>query len=292
MSSTDDLNATGEAAGAPLLSPTFHMALVYAAEAHGQHRRKGTEQRRPGHGDAPAGVPYVAHLMEVSALVLDAGGSERDAIAGLLHDVVEDQGGLARAAEVRSCFGDEVADMVLQCSDSTDTASKASDYWFDRKRAHIRHISPSGDGLPEGTLLVLAADKISNARAIIADIVTSPDPAGRADVFRRFRPFADAVGDGKGAQTPPRATDPFFDLTGGVVPASDSDAVRYSASCTLWYYRSVFGALRAEAARSGAAALLRLTQVLDTELCELELLLEPLGVPVGDVAAQVAVEAS
>src|SRR5512139_3145691 len=88
------------------LTRRFEDALVYATQAHAGQRRKKTA------------VPYVAHLLAVCALVLEDGGDEDEAIAALLHDVVEDQGGSSRAADVRRRFGDRVADMVVACSDT------------------------------------------------------------------------------------------------------------------------------------------------------------------------------
>lgn len=87
-----------------LLGARFDDALVYAADAHREQLRKGGE------------IPYVAHLLAVASLVLEGGGDEDAAITALLHDVVEDQGGLRRLADVRARFGDVVADAVLECS--------------------------------------------------------------------------------------------------------------------------------------------------------------------------------
>lgn len=103
---------------APILTPRYVDAVGYATAIHATQVRKGTS------------VPYIAHLLAVSSLVLEAGGDEDEAIAGLLHDSVEDCGGLARAADVRARFGDRVADIVLGCSDSTDERWKSSvGYW-------------------------------------------------------------------------------------------------------------------------------------------------------------------
>jgi (p)ppGpp synthase/HD superfamily hydrolase len=104
--------------------------------------------------------------------VLEAGGDEDLAIAGLLHDVVEDQGGMPRADDVRARFGDRVADIVLGCSDSTteDRAGKAP--YAERKAAHIAHLREASDDV----LLVTAADKLHNARAIHTDLlIDGPD---------------------------------------------------------------------------------------------------------------------
>jgi hypothetical protein len=106
-------------------------------------------------------------------------------------------------------------------------------------------------------------------------------------VFTHFRPFADAVGDGRGRTTPPRPTDPFFKLAGGSVPATRQQAVAYSAACTLWYYESVLAALRRRAEVSRYAPLIRLTRVLEFAVLELTAVVTLVGVKVKKVEAQV-----
>ena len=91
---------------ATVLTDRFDRALLYATHVHGGQVRKGTT------------IPYVAHLLAVAATVLEYGGSEDMAIAGLLHDAVEDPGGEPRLADIRNRFGDRVADIVRSCSDS------------------------------------------------------------------------------------------------------------------------------------------------------------------------------
>jgi (p)ppGpp synthase/HD superfamily hydrolase len=141
--------ADAPAAGWPL-SRRFEEALVYATRAHEGQRRKKTP------------VPYVSHLLAVCALVLEDGGDEDEAIAALLHDVVEDQGGAARAAEVRARFGDRVADVVEACTD-TDVSPKPP--WRPRKEAYLAHARTVTDAARR----VALADKLHNARAILAD---------------------------------------------------------------------------------------------------------------------------
>src|SRR4051795_5240810 len=97
--------------GATILTDRFDRALLYAAHVHGGQVRKGTS------------TPYVAHLLAVSATVLEYGGDEDLAVAALLHDSVEDQGGKARLEDVGNRFGNRVARIVAACSDSlADTA--------------------------------------------------------------------------------------------------------------------------------------------------------------------------
>ena len=142
------------------LTDRYADAVAYAATAHAAQRRKGTD------------IPYVSHLLAVSGSVLEAGGDEDQAIAGLLHDVVEDQGGLPRADDVRARFGDRVADIVLGCSDSTTDDRKDKLPYAERKASHIAHLREASDDV----LLVTAADKLHNARAIHTDLmIDGPD---------------------------------------------------------------------------------------------------------------------
>ncbi|MCG6940292.1 MAG: HD domain-containing protein [Thiohalocapsa sp.] len=156
------------------LTPRFEDALLYANRLHATQTRKGS------------GVPYVSHLLAVASLVLEAGGDEDTAVAALLHDAVEDQGGLPILAEIRARFGDTVADIVAACSDSF-TSPKPP--WHERKRAYIAHLR---DAPPE-VLLVSCADKLHNARAIATDHRRLGDNlwerfhAGRDDILWYYR---------------------------------------------------------------------------------------------------------
>jgi (p)ppGpp synthase/HD superfamily hydrolase len=138
-----------------ILTDRFDRALLYATHVHGGQVRKGTT------------TPYVAHLLAVSATVLEYGGDEDLAIAALLHDSVEDQGGKARLEDIRNRFGDRVARVVEACSDSlADTAKgelKAD--WQKRKESYIAHLDSADDDV----LRVSLADKVHNARAILRD---------------------------------------------------------------------------------------------------------------------------
>ncbi|MEN8171833.1 MAG: HD domain-containing protein, partial [Chloroflexota bacterium] len=109
----------------PLLTTRFQEALIYAAHLHRDQVRKGKN------------TPYIAHLLSVSALVLEAGGDEDQAIAALLHDAVEDQGGADTLDVIRHRFGDRVADIVESCSD-TDVIPKPP--WQERKEHYIVHL--------------------------------------------------------------------------------------------------------------------------------------------------------
>jgi (p)ppGpp synthase/HD superfamily hydrolase len=132
------------------LGPRFLQAFVFAAEKHkGQTRKAST-------------IPYIAHLMGVASLVLEAGGDEDLAIAALLHDVVEDCGGAPMLKEVRRRFGSRVAKVVDGCTDA-DTHPKPP--WRERKEKYIRHLKTAD----ADTRLVSAADKLNNVRSIVSD---------------------------------------------------------------------------------------------------------------------------
>lgn len=145
------------------LTPRFQEALALAYQLHNGQIRKGTS------------IPYISHLLGVTSLVLEDGGDEDEAIAALLHDAVEDQGGRETLELIRGKFGERVAEIVLACSDS-DTLPKPP--WRERKEryiAHLRQASPS-------VVRVSLADKIHNAR----DIVMSYRKSGES-VWERFK---------------------------------------------------------------------------------------------------------
>ena len=132
------------------LGSRFLRAFLFAAEKHKRQARKAST------------IPYIAHLIGVASLVLEAGGDEDLAIAALLHDVVEDCGGAPMLKEVRRRFGVRVAKVVEGCTDS-DTDPKPP--WRERKENYIRHLTRAN----AGTRLVSAADKLNNVRSILAD---------------------------------------------------------------------------------------------------------------------------
>lgn len=138
----------------PRLGEAFSRALMFAADKHGTQVRKG--------GD----IPYLGHLLSVAGLVIEADGTENQAIAALLHDAVEDAedgDGESMLAEIRGEFGDEVAGIVGECS---DTAVAPKPPWKARKQAYIDHLDEASDG----AVLVSLADKLDNARAILRDL--------------------------------------------------------------------------------------------------------------------------
>ncbi|MGH8400931.1 MAG: HD domain-containing protein, partial [Gammaproteobacteria bacterium] len=133
-----------------MLTDRFNQALSYAEAAHRTQQRKGS------------GIPYVAHLLAVCALVLEYGGDEDQAIAALLHDAVEDQGGAERLKDIRAKFGDQVADIVAACSDAF-TLPKPP--WQERKQQYIDALSKHDPT----SWLVSCADKLHNASSILRD---------------------------------------------------------------------------------------------------------------------------
>jgi (p)ppGpp synthase/HD superfamily hydrolase len=145
-----------------LLSKLYDEALVYASKLHRIQVRKGS------------GTLYIAHLLSVSSRVLSAGGTEVQAIAGFLHDAAEDQGGQATLDEVRARFGNDVAQIVADCTDSWVEPKPA---WRPRKEAYLSVLS----GKPASSLLVSLADKVDNAEAILNDYRNIGD-----DLWQRF----------------------------------------------------------------------------------------------------------
>ena len=154
---------------ATVLTDRFDRALLYATHVHGGQVRKGTS------------TPYVAHLLAVAATVLEYGGDEDLAIAALLHDSVEDQGGKGRLDDVRNRFGEGVARIVEGCSDSLADTGKGERkaHWQERKEAYLAHLRTAD----EDVLWVALADKVHNARSILRDL-RKPDIGEK--VWARF----------------------------------------------------------------------------------------------------------
>ncbi len=135
------------------LTDRYTAAVEAARQVHDGELRKGTS------------VPYFSHPLSVSAIVLEHGGSEDQAIAALLHDAAEDHGGQARLDEIRAQFGPHVADLVEACSDTLVADRNSKEPWWDRKiRYLVRLERESAD-----VALVSAADKLHNARSVLAD---------------------------------------------------------------------------------------------------------------------------
>jgi len=137
----------------PRIGSAFDRALVYASAAHRHQTRKGGT------------IPYLSHLLSVASLVLDHGGNETQAVAGLLHDCLEDCG---REHEpfIEEAFGGEVLAIVKACSDADVSQGEAKPPWRERKEAYLAHLSSQ----PAPVLLVSCCDKLHNARAILSDL--------------------------------------------------------------------------------------------------------------------------
>lgn len=163
------------------LTPRFEEALLLALHWHGEQRRKGS------------GAPYIAHLLGVCALVLEAHGSEDEAIAALLHDAIEDGDDAAAVRRtIRERFGQQVLDIVEGCTDS-DTHPKPP--WRERKERYIAHLA---DGSPS-VHRVASADKLYNARSIVQDYRADGESlwarfaGGRDGTLWYYRALCDAL---------------------------------------------------------------------------------------------------
>lgn len=132
-------------------SARFEKALTYAYKKHAAQTRKGS------------GIPYMSHLMAVCALVMENGGNEDQAIAALLHDAVEDQGGRETGDEIERLFGSGVRRLVDGC---TDTEVQPKPPWRARKEAYLAHLRTSDADVR----LVSCCDKLHNARTLLADL--------------------------------------------------------------------------------------------------------------------------
>ncbi|HJT80910.1 MAG TPA: HD domain-containing protein [Chthoniobacterales bacterium] len=132
----------------PRLSPKFKRAVLYAASIHGGKLRKKTR------------IPDIGHILGVTAIALEYGADETEAIAALLHDAVEDAGGKKRLLDIRRKFGPEVAKIVEGCTDSLEESKPR---WLERKKQYVRHVRNAS----VATKLVSAADKLQNVRSLL-----------------------------------------------------------------------------------------------------------------------------
>lgn len=175
-----------EKSATPAYSASLLHALQFAGDIHATQRRKGGE------------IPYLSHLMAVSALVLDYGGSETEAIGALLHDAAEDCGGYPMLEKVRSTFGPQVAEIVEGC---TDTFANPKPEWRPRKEQYLAHLADA----PGPVRVVACADKLHNLLCTVRDLRAQPGPSywsrftagpteqlwyyrGCRDAFRRGHP--------------------------------------------------------------------------------------------------------
>ncbi len=164
------------------LTERFDDALAYASRIHRTQWRKG------------ANIPYVSHLLGVAAIAIENGATEDQAIAALLHDAVEDQGGAERLEDIRMRYGEDIARIVDDCTDS-DTEPKPP--WRARKEAYLASLSHK----PAASLEVSIADKTHNAGAIVADLnvhgeqVWTRFTGGRDGSLWYYRALADAFAE-------------------------------------------------------------------------------------------------
>jgi len=171
-------------AGKDCLDDRFAEALQYAWELHRQQKRKMSQ------------TPFFAHLMSVAGLVLDYGGSQQEAIAALLHDAVEDQGGLETLESIRRRFGQQVADIVEGC---TDSFQQPKPPWQERKEQFLARLAEASDSVR----LVCAADKIHNLRSLIreyrvhGEAVWSAFRGGREGTLWYYRTLLEVLGRGR-----------------------------------------------------------------------------------------------
>jgi (p)ppGpp synthase/HD superfamily hydrolase len=133
-----------------LLTPQFETALTLAYRLHAQQRRKDQ-------------TPYIAHLLSVTALVLENQGTEAEAIAALLHDAIEDQGGAPTRDRIQAEFGDEITAIIDGCTES-DAHPKPP--WPERRQTYLQQIKAASPSVR----LVALADKLHNARSLLQQL--------------------------------------------------------------------------------------------------------------------------
>ena len=143
----------------PQLSDRMTAAFEMARQVHNGQSLKGSQ------------LPYLLHLLDACSIALRHGADEDLAIAALLHDVVEDGGGEAKADEIGAAFGERVKQIVMDCSDSLVEDSEDKKPWWDRKIQYLDHLHVAS----EDAAMVSAADKLSNARSIVADVTEHGD---------------------------------------------------------------------------------------------------------------------
>ena len=146
----------------PVVGKRFRDALVWAAELHEDQARKG------------GNIPYVGHLLGVSAIVLEHGGTEDQAIAALLHDSLEDQAHKMSPGDIRKRFGDTVERIVEACTDGDpeEQRDRNMERWYKRKEKYIAAVHQK----PPEAIIVSMADKLYNARSILEDYRTIGEP--------------------------------------------------------------------------------------------------------------------
>lgn len=162
------------------LTDRFSSAVTLALDLHRNQQRK------------LSGTPFVAHLLRVAGTVLEHGADEDTAIAAVLHDAVEDQGGPKAREMIRSRFGERVAGIVDECSD-TDEMPKPP--WRQRKEKYLAHLASASPSAQ----MISAADKLDNIRSLLASYHQSGETAwehfrgGREGTLWYFRSVRDIL---------------------------------------------------------------------------------------------------
>jgi len=136
-----------------MYSERLTAGFEWASRLHATQSRKGVD------------TPYLSHLLGVASLAVEYGGDEDDVIAAMLHDAVEDCGGLPMLEKIRATFGNTVASTVEQCSDSVTVDADAKSDWVNRKRAYVASVADKS----ERARFVTTCDKLHNATAILND---------------------------------------------------------------------------------------------------------------------------
>jgi len=147
------------------LTDRFFTAVTYATTMHRDQVRKSTD------------IPYICHPLGVAASLIEAGADEDQVIGGLLHDVAEDCGGEPRLVDIKQMFGERVEAIVRGCSDSLTQSEDDKEDWGSRKQKHLDHLKNASNDV----LIVTAADKLNNARAIATDFQIH-----KSEVWKRF----------------------------------------------------------------------------------------------------------
>ncbi len=166
----------------PMLTERFDRAVSYVRIVHADHLRKGTDR------------PYLCHLLQVAGLALELGANEDQTIAALLHDTPEDRGGEPRLKDIEAQFGEAVALIVRENSDSLAESPEEKAKWEDRKTHYLAEIPHKS----AGACLVSICDKIHNARSLLSDQMAFGDghwsrfKRGKADTIAHFRALVDA----------------------------------------------------------------------------------------------------
>jgi (p)ppGpp synthase/HD superfamily hydrolase len=185
-----------------MLTLRYDEALTFAHMLHRNQTRKGTN------------IPYISHLLAVSALVTEHGGSEDQAIAALLHDGPEDQGGEATLERIREMFGDDVAAIVSDC---TDSWVEPKPPWRARKEAYLAKLGSK----PKASLLVSLADKTHNAEAIlfdyrdIGDVLWGRFNGGKEGTHWYYQSLSDVFQDAMPGRLADRMSRAVRDFTAG-----------------------------------------------------------------------------